>query len=136
MTRTFINCSFTLQYAGFRKAYLDGDSLNLIKTKSIISAFLARIKLMKQNIGRGEFSQFPNLSRTNCHEDDVLTYVQHLNSLYADFKIRFEDVLNMELIGISTNEDLKVQFRNGYQLVWLLKDIPVTYVMLFSKMQY
>ncbi|KAJ8943575.1 hypothetical protein NQ318_008279, partial [Aromia moschata] len=73
---------------------------------------------------------------TNCEEDEVLTYVQRLNALYADFKIRFEDVLNMvipqwitqphkkktdiilqeELIGISTNEELKVQFRNEYQL--------------------
>nr|CAI5832925.1 unnamed protein product [Callosobruchus analis] len=35
---------------------------------------------MKQNIGRGEFSQFPNLSQTNCQEDDVSTYVQHLNA--------------------------------------------------------
>ncbi|CAH1988298.1 unnamed protein product [Acanthoscelides obtectus] len=25
---------------------------------------------MKQNIGRGEFSQFPNLSQTSCQEDD------------------------------------------------------------------
>ncbi|CAH1973701.1 unnamed protein product [Acanthoscelides obtectus] len=44
---------------------------------SILSAFLARVKLMKQNIGRGEFSQFPNLSQTSCQEDDVSTYVQH-----------------------------------------------------------
>ncbi|CAH2008016.1 unnamed protein product [Acanthoscelides obtectus] len=60
MTNTFINYSFTLKYAGCRKAYrktdiayltdlftkfnmvnlqLQGDSLNLIKTKSILSAF-------------------------------------------------------------------------------------------------
>jgi hypothetical protein len=45
---------------------LQGDNLNLIKTESIIAAFLARINLMKQNIGRREFSQFPNLSQTNC----------------------------------------------------------------------
>ncbi|CAH1991094.1 unnamed protein product [Acanthoscelides obtectus] len=45
---------------------LQGDSLNLIKTKSILSAFLARVKLMKQNIGRGEFFQFANLSQTSC----------------------------------------------------------------------
>lgn len=133
---------------------LQGDSLNLIKTKSIISAFLARIRLMKQNIGRHEFSQFPNLSQTNCQEDDVLTYVQHLNALYTDFETRFEDILTMvipqwiinpygdieetdvilqeELIGISTNEELKVQFRNGYQQFWLQKDIPLTYPVLWN----
>ncbi|CAH1980426.1 unnamed protein product [Acanthoscelides obtectus] len=50
---------------------------------------------MKQNIGRGEFSQFPNLSQTSCQEDDVSTYVQHLNALYSDFESRFEDILTM-----------------------------------------
>ncbi|KAJ8946493.1 hypothetical protein NQ318_001768 [Aromia moschata] len=91
---------------------------------------------------------------TNYQEDDVLTYVQHLNALYADLKIRFENVLNMaipqwiinpygdveetdvilqeELIGLSTNEELKEQFRNGYQLFWLQKDIPVTYTVLWN----
>ncbi|GFW99863.1 SCAN domain-containing protein 3 [Trichonephila clavipes] len=36
-------------------------------------------------------------------------------------------VLQEELIGISTNEELKVQFTNGYQKFWLHKDIPLTY---------
>ncbi|CAH2015909.1 unnamed protein product [Acanthoscelides obtectus] len=128
---------------------LQGDSLNLIKTKSILSAFLARVKLMKQNIGRCEFSQFQNLSQTSCQEDDVSTYVQHLNAIYSDFESRFEDILTMvispwiinpygdieetnviiqeELTELSTNEELKVQFKNGYQQFWLQNNIPVTY---------
>ncbi|CAH1993414.1 unnamed protein product [Acanthoscelides obtectus] len=111
--------------------------------------FLARVKLMKQNIGRGELSQFPNLSQTSCQEDDVSTYVQHLNALYSDFESRFEDILTMvippwiinpygdieetnviiqeELTELSTNEELKVQFKNGYQQFWLQNNIPVTY---------
>ncbi|CAH2003665.1 unnamed protein product [Acanthoscelides obtectus] len=82
---------------------------------------------MKQNI-----VQFPNLSQTSCQEDDV----QHLNALYSDFESRFEDILTMvippwiispygdieetnviiqeELTELSTNEELKVQFKNGY----------------------
>ena len=71
------------------------DNLNLIKMKPAISAFLARIKLLKQNIGQGEFSQYSNLQQSNCQEDDVLTYVEHLNALYSDFQTRFEDILNM-----------------------------------------
>ncbi|CAH1980767.1 unnamed protein product [Acanthoscelides obtectus] len=133
---------------------LQGDSLNLIKTKSILTAFLARVKLMKQNIGRGEFSQFPNLSQTSCQEDDVSTYVQHLNALYSDFVSRFEDILTMvippwiinpygdieetnviiqeELTELSTNEELKVQFKNGHQQFWLQNNIPVTYPVLWN----
>ncbi|CAH2009657.1 unnamed protein product [Acanthoscelides obtectus] len=128
---------------------LPGDRLNLIEKKSILSAFLARVKLMKQNIGLGKFSQFPNLSQTSCQEDDVSTYVQHLNALYSDFESRFEDILTMvippwiinpysdieetnviiqeELTELSTNEELKVQFKNGYQQFWLQDNIPVTY---------
>ncbi|XP_056642822.1 SCAN domain-containing protein 3-like [Diorhabda sublineata] len=105
--------------------------------------------MMKQNIGRSEFSQFPNLSQVNCQEDDVPVYVHHLNALYSDFETRFEDILTLvkpqwiinpygdieetdislqeELIGISTNEELKVEFRKGYQQFWLQKDIPATY---------
>ncbi|CAH1998414.1 unnamed protein product [Acanthoscelides obtectus] len=110
--------------------------------------------IMKQNIGRGEFSQFPNLSQTSCQEDDVSTYVQHLNALYSDFESRFEDILTMvipawiinpygdieetnviiqeELTELSTNEDLKVQFKNGYQQFWLQNNIPVTYPVLWN----
>ncbi|CAH1991901.1 unnamed protein product [Acanthoscelides obtectus] len=60
---------------------------------------------MKQNIGRGEFSQFPKLSQTSCQEDDVSTYVQHLNGLYSDFESRFEDILTMTLTKLTPNVD-------------------------------
>lgn len=133
---------------------LQGDNLNLIKTKSIIAAFLVRINLMKQNIGRREFSHFPKFSRIKCQYDDVSAYVQHLSALHTDFKIRFQDILTLEipqwiinpyidieesdivlqeeLIGISTNEELKGQFRNGYQKFWFQRDIPVIYPGLWS----
>lgn len=68
---------------------LQGDNLNLIKTKSIIATFLVRINLMKQNIERREFSQFPNLTYTNYQDDDISAYVQHLNVLHTNFKIIF-----------------------------------------------
>nr|CAH7751859.1 unnamed protein product [Callosobruchus chinensis] len=60
---------------------------------------------MRHNIGRGEFSQFPNLSQTNCQEDDVSTYVQHLNSLYSDFESRFEGDLRLTLTKLTPNVD-------------------------------
>ena len=68
-------------------------------------------------------------------------FKNYLNALYSDFEIKFEDVLTMvipqwiinpygdieetnvilqeDVIGISNNEELKVQFRNGYQQFWL-----------------
>ncbi|XP_026331329.1 SCAN domain-containing protein 3-like [Hyposmocoma kahamanoa] len=130
---------------------LQGDSLNLIKTKGIISAFLGKLKFMKQNISRREFSQFPNLSQVECIDEDIHTYSQHLSALHDDFKTRFEDMLTMdippwiinpfefdetevanvalqeELLEISTNEELKVKFRKGYQTFWLQAEIPEKY---------
>lgn len=130
---------------------LQGDSLNLIKTKGIISAFLGKLKFMKQNISRREFSQFPKLSQVECIDEDIHTYSQHLSALHDDFKTRFEDMLTMdippwiinpfefdetevanvvlqeELLEISTNEELKVKFRKGYQTFWLQAEIPEKY---------
>ena len=120
----------------------------MIKTKSIIAAFLARIELMEQHLGRREYSQFPNLQQSNCYEDDVLVYVGHLNALNSDIQIRFEDILKLkvpqwvinpydmeeadvqlqeELLRIRPDEELKVQFKEGYQLFWLQKNTPSTY---------
>nr|CAH7727364.1 unnamed protein product [Callosobruchus chinensis] len=56
---------------------------------------------MKQNIGRGEFSQFPNLSQNLSQEDDVSTYVQHLNALFSDSESRFEAILTMNNIPVT-----------------------------------
>ena len=64
---------------------LQGDELNLIKTKAVISAFVAKLLLYKQNLGRGEFSQFTNLSTTKTNDENLLTYCEHLAALYSDF---------------------------------------------------
>ena len=40
---------------------LQGNQLNLIKTKSVISEFVANLFLCKQNLGTGECCQFSNL---------------------------------------------------------------------------
>ncbi|KAJ8877814.1 hypothetical protein PR048_022272 [Dryococelus australis] len=41
-------------------------------------------------------------------------------------------ILQEELIGISTNEELKGQFRKRYQQFWLQRVIPVTYPALWT----
>uniref|UniRef100_A0A5S6QGT5 DUF4371 domain-containing protein n=1 Tax=Trichuris muris TaxID=70415 RepID=A0A5S6QGT5_TRIMR len=42
-------------------AELQGDDLNLIETKSVISAFVSKLLFYKHNLFRGEFYNFPNL---------------------------------------------------------------------------
>lgn len=137
---------------------LQGDELNLIKTKNVIAAFVGKLLLFKRNLGRGEYSHFPTLSAVSAKHEDLLTYCQHLDVLHVDCVERFQDILNMnipgwvldpfanadtaessnleeELVELTTNEELKVKFRNGYQEFWLQKPIPVLYPGLWSRVQ-
>ncbi|KFD59258.1 hypothetical protein M514_28563, partial [Trichuris suis] len=41
---------------------LQSSMLNLVKTKTLVGAFLSKLKLYKCNLGRREFSQFPTLA--------------------------------------------------------------------------
>uniref|UniRef100_A0A5S6QCA7 DUF4371 domain-containing protein n=1 Tax=Trichuris muris TaxID=70415 RepID=A0A5S6QCA7_TRIMR len=80
---------------------LQGDDLNLIKTKAIISAFASKLVIFKRNLGRGEFCQFPLLAalkeNTKVVGDDILVYCNHLEMLHADFTKRFIDILSMKI---------------------------------------
>ncbi|CAH1976641.1 unnamed protein product [Acanthoscelides obtectus] len=80
---------------------------------------------------------------------EELLFARTLITDAKDFESRFEDILTMvippwiinpygdieetnviikeELTELSTNEELKVQFKNGYQQFWLQNNIPVTY---------
>ncbi|XP_050520167.1 SCAN domain-containing protein 3-like [Daktulosphaira vitifoliae] len=137
---------------------LQGDELTLIKTKNIISAFIKKLLMYKINLGRKEFIQFPNLSMVQKNDEDIITYCQHLEALHSDFNKRFEDILKMvipgwvldpfssaeiinspkleeELIELSTNEELKFKFKEGYQTFWLQKQIPLLYPGLWAIVQ-
>ncbi|GBP60950.1 hypothetical protein EVAR_51513_1 [Eumeta japonica] len=121
------------------------EELLFAKTlKTDTKAFLGKLKFMKENIGWREFSQFSNLSQVACLDEDIQTFdstfqstFQHLIALYDDFKFRFEDILSMdippwiinpfdetevdyvisqeELLELSTNKELQVTFKRGYQ---------------------
>lgn len=38
-----------------------------------------------------------NSSQVECLDEDIQTYIQHLIALNDDFKIRFENILTMEI---------------------------------------
>ncbi|GFQ91324.1 SCAN domain-containing protein 3 [Trichonephila clavata] len=76
---------------------LQGDGLNLIKTKCSVAAFVSKLVLYKKNIGRREFNNFPYLSTVSFKHDDLLVYYQHLENLHRDFKELFQDILNMDI---------------------------------------
>lgn len=54
---------------------------DLIKTKNVVAAFVAKLLLHKKNMSRREFHIFSNLSVSR--NDDLLVYCQHLENLHS-----------------------------------------------------
>lgn len=136
---------------------LQGDKLNLIRTKSVIAAFASKLVKFKRNLGRGEFAQFPHLAqrKQKVSDDDILQYCSHLEALYEDFGSRFGDILNLEvpawiidpftcsddkvnidlqdeLIELRTNDELKPAFARSYHEFWMQKSIQELYPKLWN----
>ncbi|KAI6653460.1 hypothetical protein LOD99_3679 [Oopsacas minuta] len=75
---------------------LQGNLVTLVKCKTVVSSFIGKLTLFKQNIGRREFYQFPHLAGLQISDDDLLAYCEHLEVLKADMIKRFTDLLELE----------------------------------------
>ncbi|KFD47212.1 hypothetical protein M513_11919 [Trichuris suis] len=75
------------------------EDLNLIKTKSVISALRSKLLLFKRRFAMGELCQFHNLIEAKkegqVSDADVEVYREHLQALHNDFASRFEDILSV-----------------------------------------
>uniref|UniRef100_A0A5S6Q1L3 Uncharacterized protein n=1 Tax=Trichuris muris TaxID=70415 RepID=A0A5S6Q1L3_TRIMR len=117
---------------------LQGDELNLVKSKSVIVAFIKELVLFKQNLGHGHLYQLPNLNRLRdngeVNDDDMLLYCNHMTMLHTDMCERYADILSMtlpvwildpfssvdgadvflqeELIELQANDELKPKLKN------------------------
>ncbi|CAH1101323.1 unnamed protein product [Psylliodes chrysocephalus] len=100
-----------------------------------------------------KYLQFSHLSilPEMLQDDVILSYMTHLEALHKNFTKRFENLLNLqtpqwiknpynttaieeanlimqeELIIISTDEELKQKFNQGYQKFWLRLNIETQY---------
>ncbi|KHJ40353.1 hypothetical protein D918_09599 [Trichuris suis] len=119
---------------------LQGDQLNLIKAKTVVTAFIGKLAIFGQNLGRGEYRQFPNLNdlkeNGGLPDDVVRSFCDHLSMLHEDMCERYRDILSMmipdwvldqftslagvevtyqeELIEMQANEELKPKIKGGY----------------------
>ena len=67
---------------------LQGQDVNLIKTKSVVGSFISKLALYKQNICRREFYQFPSLQAVHYITDVQLrAYASHLETMSEDMQI-------------------------------------------------
>lgn len=141
---------------------LQGNEANLIKVKSAISTFLAKLQLFKRNIARHALYQFPSLSELDKEkgipDDDLQVYCTHLDELHRDMSERFEDILLLEipdwvinpflnvdgeetgvaeeeLISIQNDIELRPKFKKSYQDFWLQKKISDCYQVLWNKVK-
>ncbi|CDW59280.1 hypothetical protein TTRE_0000761101 [Trichuris trichiura] len=126
---------------------LQADDLNLIKIKSVISAFMSKLLSFKRSFARGELSQFQSHAQMGneggISEANVELYCEHLEALH-DFTRRFHDILSMVISDwvikplrnlddeqISPKDELLELQSNGlsqgYQQFWLQKEVPELY---------
>ena len=80
---------------------LQGNDTNLIKAKSVVTAFISKLILFKRNIGRRELYQFPSLleleEKAGLGDDDLSVFCDHLATLHKNMTQRFEDLLLLEI---------------------------------------
>lgn len=121
---------------------LQGNDLNLVQAKSKICTFLDKLISFKNNIGRLNLSQFPNLEELEKDEsdhpkleDDFLIYCDHLQTLHNDMNSRYQDLINMKIpdwfinpftdacentLNIDVHEEL-IALKNDFELKPLFK---------------
>ena len=107
---------------------LQGQDVNLIKTKSVVVSFMSKIALYKQNICRREFYQFPSLQTVpNITDEQLRAYASHLESMNQDMQFRFKDLTQLIVPGWVMNPfntDLQmVELEIQEQLAELQADI-------------
>lgn len=76
---------------------LQGDMITLIQCKTVIMSFISKLSVYKQNIGRGQLMQFPNLNANDVTENDRLKYCAHLERLQDDMRLRFHDLADLNV---------------------------------------
>ena len=76
-----------------------GEMITLIRCKSVLTSFISKLFLYKENMGQNILSQFPNLCENNAIEDERLKYCLHLHNLVEDKWLFFADLLNLNVLG-------------------------------------
>ncbi len=133
---------------------LQGKNTTLVDCKSVIGAFIEKLKLFRTNLLRREF---PALAESECVNDsDLEAYGAHLQQLHEDMTTRFQDLRNIEvpawvqlpfdinvaeqeakyqeeLIELQHDGQSKTRFlQQGYKNVWYNSDVTMRYPKLWE----
>ena len=81
---------------------LQGPNFNLTEANPAVLTFVKKLEVFKQNIGRREYSPFPNMQSTALAQyysgNDLQVYGSHLDSLRKDFESRFKDLAELVIL--------------------------------------
>ena len=138
---------------------LQGADKTLVDAKSKVFGFVAKLQGWRDEVARRDFTRFLNLGQSQSVSDYVLNVISdHLLSLIADFKLRFEDLQTIDFPDWMTQlqpflcslqstaaderdevadlqNDISAQaiFRSKGQLMWCNKQMAERYPGLTSK---
>ncbi|KAG0441370.1 Zinc finger BED domain-containing protein 5 [Dictyocoela muelleri] len=76
---------------------LQNTKCNLLLSQEIISGFIRKIEVYSINIRRHNFNQFNSLNSISneLSSINIQNYLEHLEQLRVDMKLRFDDLLNL-----------------------------------------
>ena len=71
-----------------------------MKSKSVVSGFIAKLPLFRAELGLRDFKTFPTLNEVNTNVDNnaLLIFLNDITNIEADMKERFTDLLSFTAI--------------------------------------
>ncbi|XP_014788752.1 general transcription factor II-I repeat domain-containing protein 2B-like [Octopus bimaculoides] len=76
---------------------LQRQSINIVRARHLIRAFVNKLVLWKLQIEDHNFQQFANLKAVVVDNDLHKYIIRHLSFLHENFNIRFEDLLALNI---------------------------------------
>ena len=124
---------------------LQGKKITLVQSKTIIRGLINKLELYQQSLSRRKFDHFSHLSKMSdsVTDEHLLVYVEHLKAVIEDMKVRFKDLLDLEvfpwlvepfvtnindcdstmqemLIDLQSDEEARAIFRaHGWAAFWI-----------------
>ena len=124
---------------------LQGKKITLVQSKTIIRGLINKLELYQQSLSRRKFDHFSRLSKMSdsVTDEHLLVYVEHLKAVIEDMKVRFKDLLDVEvfpwlvepfatnindcdstmqemLIDLQSDEEARAIFRaHGWAAFWI-----------------
>ncbi|GCC27150.1 hypothetical protein chiPu_0005572 [Chiloscyllium punctatum] len=97
---------------------IQGDIVSFIKARNAVTSFIVKFDLFHRNISRREFYQFPSLNNIaeDVTDDQLLIYSAHIRALQDDMKIRFADLIEMEMPTWLTDPFISYEKEMGIHL--------------------